>query len=105
MAERCITVWHYDGKDYHKTVYTGVHVRVIEATLKHGIHQNGFTGGSKVTARIYTPARPEIACGDRLYPGIGGAEPDFCTDFKVTEIRDNRVGSERVKHVLIIAER
>ena len=104
MAEKSVTVWHYDGKDYHKTVYTGAHVRVIDAIEKHGIHQNGFTGGSKIMVRIYTDTYPEIACGDRLCPGVGGAEPDFGTDFKVTEIRDNRIGTKRVRHILIIGE-
>ena len=89
MRSNKVTVWHA-GKATVFECITGI-VSVKDA--KNGIKQYGYHDNSEFSVRIFTRTDINADIGDCVRLGEHSGNADRSSDFKITEIRDNRRGA------------
>lgn len=84
-----VTVWHA-GK---AAVFDCIIGNISLKDAKNGIKQYGYHDDSEISVRIFTDADLEADISDCVRLGAHSGNADRGSDFKITEIRDNRRGA------------
>lgn len=96
-CDKCITVFSFNGRAYERSFYDGVGIFGFDGvkTSDAGFEENN-------SFKITIPKTEDITIktGDRVV--FGDAEVlDFENAYTVMSVKDNRLGSDYVKHFLI----
>lgn len=97
-ADSCVTVWSLkENPDAPpRKVFRKVYVDFSDKISKNGIKQRGFFNASTMTVRIPTEAEIGVFSGDYLCIGECLDQfPSFENALKITEVKDNRRGSQK----------
>jgi len=96
-CDKCITVFSFNGRAYDRCFFSGVSIFGKDGVL---MTDSGFEQSSEFKVRVPTCEEIFVKPGDRVV--FSDCEVlDFEKAYTVMDIKDNRRGSDYVKHYVL----